>query len=118
MEPEVIEEVWYKKWGKYILMAVLAILTLGATVVMAKRQPTTKDVADELDTIDKNHIGDKIIADQKLQVNIEQEQQVAEEVAQQGQAAFDQVAKESENSDSSQQIANFNKGQKKRRTGE
>lgn len=117
MEPDV-QEPWWKKWGKYILMGLLAILTLGATVVMAKRQPTTKDLANDLDTIDKNHIGDKIVADQKLQVNIEQEQQVAEEVAQQGQAAFQQVAKESEQADGSQQIANFNKGQKKRRTGE
>jgi hypothetical protein len=109
-----VKEVWYKKWGKYILMGLLAVLTLGAYAYAARSKNPT-DTTDKLDEIDRDIIENKIVDANTVGKEIEAEQTDMQQIKVEGQAAFDSVADQAVNKTDDQKIADFNESMKKRR---
>ena len=109
-----VKEVWYKRWGKYLLMGLLAVLTLGA-YVYAARSKSPSDTTDKIDELDKEIIADKINDANVVAEEIAVEQSDMQQIKVAGQAAFDKVEQDAANKSDDEKIADFNAGMKKRR---
>lgn len=109
-----VPEVWYKKWGKYLLMALLAILTLGAYAYSARSKSPT-DTTDKIDDIDQEIIKDKIDDSNVLDAGIDQAQVDAEKIASNGQAQYDQIGHDAAVQTDSEKISTFNDAMKKKK---
>lgn len=105
-------EVWYKKWGKLILIGLLTILTLG---VFAAARSRSNSVPKELDDIDREVIDGKIVEANEIGQEIEREQDTAQQISTDGQARMDELAANNEANSDSGKISDFNAAMRDRR---
>lgn len=106
---------WFKKYGIYILTVLATVISLGA---LSRRNNGQQSQATNkrLDDLDKEVIQDKIADANQVGVQIEQAQQDAETISEQGNAEMQEVKQKSESALSdSQRIADFNASMKKRK---